>query len=67
MLGEHLCEKHQNKIREEFNYRRQHMQLQSPNHFPKALATIMLEPGVTRHCLVDMYVISLINDAVAAS
>jgi hypothetical protein len=55
------------KLEKNLSHRRQHMQLQSPNHFPKALATIMLEPGVTRHCLVDMYVISLINDAVAAS
>ena len=38
MLGEHLCEKHQNKIIKDLPYRRQHQHMQSPNHYPKPLA-----------------------------
>ena len=40
------------KLEKNLSYRQQHMQ--SPNHYPKPLATIMLEPGITRHFVVYM-------------
>ena len=31
------------KLEKNLSYRRQHMHMQSPNHYPKPLATIMLK------------------------